>query len=90
MAEGWAALLREEPAFAALCRAYAVNGPEQARDFIEALKDLPPGFNTAIAGEVATRVTEIAAKLDGMTGPARAKGHHPVGGVRLPKTGETQ
>ena len=90
MAEGWDAFFREEPAFAALCREYAVHGPEQARDFALALKDLPPGFNVAIAGDVAAQVEEIAAKLDRMTGQTRTKGHHPVGGVRLPGKGETR
>lgn len=90
MAEGWGALLREEPGFAALCRDYAVQGPEQALDFIDALKDLPSGFDAAIAPELAGRIETIAAKLDAMTGAAREKGHHPVGGVRLPRKGEAR
>lgn len=90
MAEGWAALLREEPEFAALCQNYAVHGPEQARDFIEALNDLPPYFFATIAGSAGIRVEEIASKLDGITRPARTKGHHPVGGVRMPGKGKTR
>lgn len=90
MAEGWAVLLREEPEFAALCREYAVHGPEQARDFIEALNDLPPEFIATVAGSAAVRVEEIAAKLDGITRAARTKVHHPLGGVRMPGRGETR
>lgn len=89
MTEGWAAFLREESAFAALCQDYAVNGPEQARDFVEALKDLPPDFNTVIARDMAVRADDIAAKLDALIGPAQAKRNHPVGGVRLSGKGVT-